>query len=316
MARNIDVNLRISDCLSHEDLITALSPLFQVGKGDYVHLTLDLTNADDAHDIYPDYLLLIVSALRYLDRFGIKPSGNILYNPLKVTYISRMDFFTNLNVDFAEEIKRKDSTGKCIEISRFDKDTISGIYDSIIKILDSFPSIELTVLQGLGYCFYELLDNVLNHSEEGHGWVVAHYYKAESTIRIMICDTGIGIHKSLTTTPKDERFKSYTEEEAVSQCINDKVTNGKGMGFGLYSTANLIKDCESELIIYSGRKKLHCSQEGKIVEDCPYWQGTVVFLKLRSDICIDPDKVVDYKTDCADQYNEMFGQEHSLDDLW
>ena len=88
MARNIDVNLRISDCLSHEDLITALSPLFQVGKGDCVHLTLDLTNADDAHDIYPDYLLLIVSALRYLDRFGIKPSGNILYNPLKVTYIS------------------------------------------------------------------------------------------------------------------------------------------------------------------------------------------------------------------------------------
>jgi hypothetical protein len=316
MEINIDVYLKISDCMSHEDLISTLSPLFQVEKGDNVHLILDLTTADDAHDVYPDYLLLIVSALRYLDRFGIKPSGNILYNPLKVNYISRMDFFTNLNVDFAEEIKRKDSTGKCIEISRFDQKTIFGIYDSIIKILDSFPSIELTVLQGLGYCFYELLDNVLNHSEEGYGWVVAHYYKAESTIRIMICDTGIGIHKSLTTTPKDERFKTYTEEEAISECINDKVTNGKGMGFGLYSTANLIKDCESELIIYSGSKKLHCSQEGKRVEDIPYWQGTIIFLKLRSDICIDPDKVVDYKTDCADQYNEMFGQEHSLDDLW
>lgn len=316
MAKNIDVNLKISDCTSHEELIDILTPLFQAEKGDSVHLVLDMTNSEDAHDVYPDFLLLIVSALRYLDRFDIKPSGNILYNPQKVNYISRMDFFTNLNVNFEEEIERKDSTGKCIEISRFDEETIFGIYDSIIKILDSFPSIELTVLQGLGYCFYELLDNVLNHSEENNGWVVAHYYKAESTIRIMICDTGIGIHKSLTTNPKDERFKSYTEDEAISECINDKVTNGRGMGFGLYSTANLIKNCESELIIYSGNKKLHFNQEGKTVEDIPYWQGTIIFLKLRSDITIDPDKVVDYKTDCADQYNEMFGQEQSLDDLW
>lgn len=316
MVKNIDVNLKISDCASHEELIRTLTPLFQAEKGDSVHLVLDMTNSDDSRDVYPDFLLLIVSALRYLDRFEIKPSGNILYNPQKVNYISRMDFFTNLNVEFEEEIKRKDSTGKCIEISRFDQETIFGTYDSIIKILDSFPSIELTVLQGLGYCFYELLDNVLNHSEENGGWVVAHYYKAESTIRIMICDTGIGIHKSLTTNPKDERFKNYTEEESISECINDKVTNGNGMGFGLYSTANLIKDCESELIIYSGNKKLHYNQKGKEVKDIPYWQGTIVFLKLRSDICIDPDKVVDFKTDCADQYNDMFGQEHSLDDLW
>lgn len=316
MPKNIHVNLKISDCASHEELISILSPLFQVEKGDSVRLVLDMTNSDDAHDVYPDFLLLIVSALRYLDRFEIKPSGNILYNPQKVNYITRMDFFINLNVEFEEEIKRKGSTEKCIEISRFDQETIFGIYDSIIKILDSFPSIELTVLQGLGYCFYELLDNVINHSEETGGWVSAHYYKAESTIRIMICDTGIGIHKSLTTDPKDERFKSYTEEESIAECINDKVTNGKGMGFGLYSTANLIKDCESELIIYSGKKMLYYNKEGKKVKDIPYWQGTIIFLKLRSDICIDPDKVVDYKTDCADQYNDLFGQDHSLGDLW
>ena len=76
------------------------------------------------------------------------------------------------------------------------------------------------------------------------------------------------------------------------------------------------KDCESELVIYSDGKNLYWGQEGKKVEDSPYWQGTAIFLELRSDICIDPDKVVDYRTDCADQYNDMFGQEHSLDDLW
>lgn len=316
MSDNKEIKLKLSECACHDDIIRNLSPIFGVKPNEHVHLELDITNANNAPDVYPDYLLLIVSALRYLDKFDIHPSGKIRYNPQKVNYISRMDFFTNLNVKFEEEIERKDSAGKCIEISKFDKDNIYGIYDSIIKILDSFPSIELTIMQALGYCFYELLDNVLNHSEESCGWVVAHYYKAESTIRIMICDTGIGIHKSLTTDPKDKRFKTFTEEEAISECINDKVTNGKGMGFGLYSTSNLIKDCESELIIYSGNKKLNFNKEGKTVSDIPYWQGTVIFLKLRSDICIDPDKVVDYRTDCANQYDEMFEQEQSLDDLW
>lgn len=316
MPESIDIKLKLSECQSHEDLIRNLSPIFGAEKEDHVHLELDISNADNAHDVYPDYLLLIVSALRYLDRFAIRPSGKINYNPKKINYISRMDFFTNLNVKFEEEIVRKDSTGKCIEISKFDKDSIFDIYNSIIKILHSFPSIELTIMQALGYCFYELLDNVLNHSEEENGWVVAHYYKTESTIRIMICDTGIGIHKSLTTDPKNEHFKNFTEEEAIAECINDKVTNGKGMGFGLYSTSNLIKDCQSELMIYSGNKKLIFNQTSKTVTDISYWQGTAVFLKLRSDICIDPDKVVDYKTDCADQYDEMFGQDHNLDDLW
>lgn len=53
--RNIDINLKISDCTSHEDLISTLSPLFQAEKGDTVHLVLDLINTDDAHDVYPDF---------------------------------------------------------------------------------------------------------------------------------------------------------------------------------------------------------------------------------------------------------------------
>lgn len=73
MAKNIDIKLTISDCTFHEDLINTLSPLFKAEKGDSVHLVLNLTNPNEAHDVYPDFLLLIVSALRYLDRFEIKP---------------------------------------------------------------------------------------------------------------------------------------------------------------------------------------------------------------------------------------------------
>ena len=77
----------------------------------------------------------------------------------------------------------------------------------------------------------------MNHSEIDKGLVVVHYDENESIIRIMICDTGIGIYKSLTTAPKNACYGSYTEEDALLKCIEDKVTNGKGMGFGLFSTS-------------------------------------------------------------------------------
>ena len=62
---------------------------------------------------------------------------------------------------FNGEIRSKASTKKVIEISEFDGSTIGDIYNSIMQTLNSISSIDLTVLQALGYCFYELLDNVL-----------------------------------------------------------------------------------------------------------------------------------------------------------
>ena len=117
---------------------------------------------------------------------------------------------------------------------------------------------------------------------------------------------------------KNGCYGSYSEEDGLLKCIEDKVTNGKGMGFGLFSTANLIRDCSSELDIYSGNKRLHFDINGKTVEDISYWQGTVVFMRLRADVSIDPEKVVDYRTNCAEQYNEQFinDDDDTLDDLW
>lgn len=57
-------------------------------------------------------------------------------------------------------------------IEVFDNDTIYNTYTDIVKLLNGHPDIELTMLQGLSYCFYEVLDNVLTHSEKNlwHGF--------------------------------------------------------------------------------------------------------------------------------------------------
>lgn len=46
------------------------------------------------------------------------------------------------------------------------------------------------------------------------------------------------------------------------------------------------------------------------------WQGTIVYLQLRTDKEIDPSKVVANRTNAAEQYNELFLNDNELEELW
>lgn len=120
----------------------------------------------------------------------------------------------------------------------FDSESIHAVYKDIVNTLKMQPDIELGILQTLSYCFYEILDNVLTHSMKACGIVVMRYDSKKAKIQIMVVDDGIGIHRSLT---ENKVYRNLTEAEALTQCMLDKVTDGKGMGFGLYSTACLIR---------------------------------------------------------------------------
>ena len=97
--------------------------------------------------------------------------------------------------------------------------------------------------------------------------------------------------------------------------IKDKVTDGQGLGFGLYATYLLIKNTASSFEIRSGN---HClKMKGNEIEvvECEHWQGTVVYLQLRTDVDIDPNTVVEYRTDVEDEYDIMFN-DNNPSELW
>ena len=120
----------------------------------------------------------------------------------------------------------------------FDSESVYAVYKDIVNMLKMQPDIELGVLQTLSYCFYEILDNVLTHSTKSCGIVVLRYLPEKTKIQIMVVDDGIGIHRSLT---ENEAYRDLSEADALALCMHDKVTDGKGMGFGLYSTACLMR---------------------------------------------------------------------------
>ena len=198
-------------------------------------------------------------------------------------------------------------------IEVFDKDTIYSTYKDIVSVLSNNPNIELSILQGLSYCFYELLDNVLTHSKKECGTVLLQYQVSSNRIQILVADDGIGIRKSLSENPI---YKDITEKEALLLCIKDNVTDGKGMGFGLYSTARLIKNVGIRLVIHSGHSMMTYDGQEMRTEQVDFWQGTLVYFELHANREIDPNEVVDNRMDCAGQFNDMFLEDDDIDELW
>lgn len=161
--------------------------------------------------------------------------------------------------------------------------------------------------------FYEVLDNVLTHSGKSCGTIVTRYDPARAVIQVLVADDGMGICASLRL---NESYAQITEDEALLRCIEDSVTDGKGMGFGLYSTARLIDSAGLLFSVHSGTHILSIHDGSRSVDETTGWQGTVVYMELHSDIDIDPLDVVDNRTDCVAEYNEAFAGEDELDNLW
>lgn len=200
-----------------------------------------------------------------------------------------------------------------VTIDVFDAHSLNSVYQEVLKTLTSHFEIEVSVLQALSYCFYEILDNVHIHSGKPLGTAMTHFNAEKEALRVLVADDGIGIRKSLA---ENEKYRDITEAEAINACLQDSVTDGKGMGFGLYATSRMMKDIGIQFIIHSGHHKLIISNgETKIIEN-GLWQGTIIFMDITTSKEIDPNNVVDHRTDADEQYNERFVETEDLETLW
>lgn len=199
----------------------------------------------------------------------------------------------------------------CIEM--FDEKNIQQVYRRLVEVLIHQPEVETSLLQGMSYCFYEVMDNVLIHSGKTVGIVITNYSEEQHLIQILVADDGMGILESLA---QNSEYATVSEPQALEYCIRDKVSDGKGMGFGLYSTSRLINTAGHELIIRSGNHTLTANGD-VVVSETEYWKGTIVYFELRSDIDIDSSAVVDHRTDPAEEFEDLFLNDNpELDKLW
>ena len=190
----------------------------------------------DCNFIYPDYAILLLCSIKHIENLGIEVKGTIKLdtNTEIVSYLAKMNFFENLNIELPISIP-KINPHNSVQIQKYTSENQLAVLNSILKVLKEKSALDDNVYASLDYCFNEILDNVLNHTDEKVGWVVAQYFENINSIRLIVCNFGMGIHASL-----NQKY-SFTEEEAISKCIENGVTNGKGQGHGLFATASFVR---------------------------------------------------------------------------
>ncbi|MBQ2011917.1 MAG: ATP-binding protein [Bacteroidaceae bacterium] len=203
--------------------------------------------------------------------------------------------------------------GSDITIDVFDEKNIYDVYQRVVNVLTQHIDIETTVLQAMSYCFYEILDNVLTHSGKEMGTVITHYNAVEHVLSFLVADDGIGVQTSLS---ENKKYVGISEAEALRICIQDAITDGKGMGFGLYSTSLLVRDAGLRFEVRSGHHTMLVCDGVESITKSTLWQGTIIYLQLCTNKEINPAEVVANRTDVAQHYNETFLNDNELKELW
>ena len=200
-----------------------------------------------------------------------------------------------------------------ITIDVFDEKNIYDVYQRVVGVLTQYIDIETTVLQAMSYCFYEILDNVLTHSGKELGTVLTHYDSTNHVLSFLVADDGIGVQASLS---ENTEYAGISEPDALKICIKDAITDGKGMGFGLYSTSLLARDAGLVFEVRSGKHTMQVKGGVEETKDSDFWQGTIVYLQLHTNKEINPADVVANRANVAAQYNETFLNDNELTELW
>ena len=129
----------------------------------------------------------------------------------------------------------------------------------------------------------------------------------------LVADDGIGVRESLS---ENEKYSDITEGEALRICVKDAITDGKGMGFGLYSTSLLARDAGLKFEGRSGGHTLTLQGGDEEISESEFWQGTIIYLQIQTNKEINPAEVVANRTNVAAQYNETFLNDNELEELW
>lgn len=200
-----------------------------------------------------------------------------------------------------------------VTIDVFDEKNIYSVYHRVVSVLTQYLDIETTVLEAMSYCFYEILDNVLTHSGKELGTVITQYDPTKRILSFLIADDGIGVRASLA---ENEKYSDISEPEALKICIEDAVTDGKGMGFGLFSAFMLNSKAGLLMEVRSGNHTMQIKNGEVTTLESEPWEGTIVYMQLQTDKEINPAEVVANRTDVAEQFKEAFLNDNELEQLW
>ncbi|MGN1186346.1 MAG: ATP-binding protein [Methanobrevibacter wolinii] len=165
-------------------------------------------------------------------------------------------------------------------------DNSEELTNDILRIMK--PKEEMN--NALKYIFYELINNVYDHSSFDKGFVMGQRYPKNNLTNYCFMDNGIGIPGSFENA--EISFKN--DCNAILKAINGMSTRDSdeyvGRGTGLNSVVSIVtQGANGDILIASGKGVIEVMKNRVICEKIPqgYIKGTLISINLKSNKSID-----------------------------
>ena len=260
---------------------------------------LEISTHDKWVTVHPANLVLTASLAMKVGKENTAIVGNV---PDTGRYLDRMGLYDLSKTASPFVCHQKEEAGRFVPIK-----VIKTSNDQSRFITDIIPLLHLSENNAtvVKYVIGELVRNVLEHAHTSNGAVVAaQYFKKTNRVSVGICDTGIGIWKSLNT-----HWHPKTDIDAINLALTPGITGttrreggtSENAGAGLFFIKSIAKITRNYFVIFSGSAEYTLLKYPKRVKkaprlyadpnrdphrstnDLPCFQGTLVAVDISLD---------------------------------
>ena len=211
---------------------------------------LEISTHDKWVTVHPANLVLTAALAIKVGKENTTSVGRV---PDTGRYLDRMGLYKLTRSISPFVYHKKEEAGRFVPIK-----VIKTSDDQSHFIVDMIPLLHLSEKNAtiVKYIIGELVRNVLEHAYAKDGAIVAaQYYKKTNRVSIGICDTGIGIWKSMHT-----HWHPKTDIEAIKLALTPGITGttrreggtSENAGAGLFFIKSIAKITRNYFVIYSG----------------------------------------------------------------
>lgn len=265
------------------DFIRAM--FYAVNKAGFSEIVI---RVNDRAAIFPNASVPIASAIGFYRSIGIEVEIKSNQPLVQITHLDNPVDATNKNAEGSECLSRiwrfKDATGVSVLSKHF--------RDALSKRVECSNG----VLEAIEWCLNEVMDNVLQHSEDSVGFIMVQIHPGSQHIAICLADTGIGIFQSLRTS----KYHPRTAVDAITLALKEGVTRDPtiGQGNGLWGLLRIVGENSGTLTVTSGKGSVIYKEGGRVLhfDGIPYLsprnQGTIIDFQLDASTSIDLSKAL------------------------
>jgi len=228
---------------------------------------LEISTHNQWVTVHPANLVMAAALALQVGKDNAEILGKV---PNTGAYLDRMGLYDLVKTPSPFQYNKKEEAGRFVPLT-----VIKTSEEQSHFISDMVPLLHLSEENAtiVKYIIGELVRNVLEHAIAPHGAVVAaQYYKKTNRVSIGICDTGIGILKSMR-----KYWHPTTDIEALHLAMTPGITGttrreggtSENAGAGLFFIKSIAKTTRNYFVIYSGKAEYTLLKHDKRVKTMP-----------------------------------------------